>query len=89
MAVGSPPGPLMANVFMCDFEDKLPRDSLMPHLYKRCFDDTLARMPSADAATVFLSALNGLHPSLTFTMELPVDNKVPLSALISSKTELT
>ena len=24
-----------------------------------------------------ISTLNGLHPSLTFTMELPVDNKIP------------
>ena len=77
VAMGSSLGPLMANVFMCDFEDKLPRDGSMPHLYKRYFDDTLARMPSADAATVFLSALNGLHPSLTFTMEFPVDIKIP------------
>ena len=49
----------------------------MPQFYKRYVDDTLARMPSADVATEFLSTLNGLHPSLTFTMELPVDNKIP------------
>ena len=35
-------------------------------------------MPSAYIATEFpLSTLNGLHPSLTFAMELPVDNKIP------------
>ena len=34
-------------------------------------------MPSAYIATEFLSTLNGLHPSPTFTMELPVDNKIP------------
>ena len=34
-------------------------------------------MPSADVGTEFLSTLNDLHPSLTFTMELPVDNKTP------------
>ena len=34
-------------------------------------------MPSADVAAEFLSTLNGLHPSLTFTMALPVDNKIP------------
>ena len=49
----------------------------MPQLYKRYVDDTLARMPSVDVAAEFLSTLNGLHPSLTFTMELPVDNKIP------------
>ena len=77
MTMGSPLGPLLANVFMCHLEEKLTRDGLMPQLYKRYVDDTLARMPGADVATEFLSTLNDLHPSLTFTMELPVDNKIP------------
>jgi len=77
VAMGSPLGPLLANVFMCHFEEKLTRDGLMPHLYRRYVDDTLARMPNTDAATVFLTTLNGLHPSLTFTMELPVDDRIP------------
>ena len=66
----------MAYVFKCDLEDKLTRGDLMHHLHKRYVDDTLARMPSAVAATVFLTALNGLHSCLTFTIELPVDNKI-------------
>ena len=66
----------MVNVFMCHLEEKLVSDGLIPQLYKRYVDDTLARMPIADVATEFLSTLNGLHPSLTFTMELPVDNKI-------------
>ena len=77
VAMGSPLGPLMANVFMCHLEEKLTRDGLMPHLYRRYVDDTLARMPNIDAATLFLTILNGLHPSLSFTMELPVDNRIP------------
>ena len=81
VAMGSLIGHLMADVFMCHLKDKLTRDGLMPHLYKRYVDDTLARMPSADAATVtvFLTTLNDLHPSLTCTMELPVDNKIPFT----------
>ena len=75
--MGSHLGPLMANVFMCHLEEKLTRDGLMPQLYKRNVDDTLARMPSADVAFEFLSTLNGLHPTLTFTMELHVDNNIP------------
>ena len=66
----SPLGPLWANVFMCHLEEELTRDGLMPHLYRRYVDDTLARMPNTDAATVFLSTLNVLHPSLTFTIRL-------------------
>ena len=68
---------LMANVFMCHLEEKLTRDGLMPQLYKRNVHDTLVRMPSADVADEFLSTLNGLHPTLTFTMELPVDDDIP------------
>ena len=75
--MGSPLGPLMANVFMCHLEEKLTRDGLMPHLYRRYVDDTLARMPNTDAATMFLATLNGLHPGLSFTMELPVDDSIP------------
>ena len=78
LAMGSPLGPPMANVFICHLEETLTRDSLMPHLYRRYVDDNLARMPKTDAATMFLTTLNGLHPSLTFTMELPVDERIPL-----------
>ena len=67
----------MANVFMCHLEEKLTRDGLIPHLYRRYVDDTLARMPNTDAATMFLATLNGLHPSLSFTMELSVDDRIP------------
>ena len=69
VAMGSPLGPLMANVFMCHLEEKLTREGLMPQLYKRYVDDTLARMPSVDVAAEFLSTL--------ITMELPADNKIP------------
>ena len=78
VAMGSPLGPLMGNVFMCHLEDKLARNGMVPSLYKRYVDDTLGRMPNTDAAAVdFLATLNGLHPSLKFTMELPSDNTIP------------
>ena len=34
VAMGSPLGPLMANVFMCHLEDKLARDGMVPSLYR-------------------------------------------------------
>jgi len=78
VAMDSPLGPLMANVFMCRLEDKLTRDGVMPALYRRYVDDTLARIPSTEAATDFLTTLNSLHPSLSFTIEFPDNNKIPL-----------
>ena len=72
VTMGLPFGPLMANVFMCHLEDKVTHDEFDAYT-----DDTLARMPSTDAAVDFLTTLNSLHPSLSFTMDLPVDNKIP------------
>ena len=90
VAMGSPLGPLMASVFMCHLEEKLTRNSLMPQLYKRYVDDTLARMSSSDVAVEFLITLTGLHPSLTFTLELPVDNKIPFIGIeiVKNRTKL-
>ena len=83
--MGSPLGPLMANVFMCHLEGELVRQDSMPSLYRRYVDDTLARMPSIDAATEFLTTLNGLHPSLSFTMELPVDGRIAFIGMLIVK----
>ena len=66
VAMGSPLGPLMASIFICHLEEKLTHDGLMPDLYRRFMDDTLSRMPNTDAATMFLTTLNDLHPSLMF-----------------------
>ena len=63
---------------------------MIPSLYKRYFDDTLGRMPNNVAAAEFLTTLNGLHPSLKFTMELPSDYMIPFTAIeiIKNGTEL-
>ncbi|XP_044166580.1 uncharacterized protein LOC122950641 [Acropora millepora] len=90
VAIGSPLGPLMVNVFMCHFEDKLGRDGMVPSLYRRFVDDTLARMPNTDAASDFLATLNGLQPSLKFTIELPSENTISFIGIqiIKNGTEL-
>ena len=90
VAMGLPLGPLMVNVFMCHLQDKLACNGMVPSLYKRYVDDTLARMPNTDAAADFLATLNGLHPSLKFTMELPSENTIPFIGIqiIKNGTEL-
>ena len=90
VAMGSPLVPLTANVFMCHLEEKLTRNGFMPHLYRRYVDDTLTRIPSTDAATIFLTTLNSLHPSLTFTMELPLNGRIPFIGIeiIKNRTQL-
>ncbi|PFX21604.1 hypothetical protein AWC38_SpisGene13903 [Stylophora pistillata] len=49
---------------------------------KRYINDTLARMPIAAAAAVFLTTLNSLHSSLTFTMELTAVNEISFIGII-------
>ena len=49
----------------------------MPSFYKRYVDDTLSKMPDALAASVFLSTLSEVHPSISFTMELEENGKPP------------
>ena len=87
----SPLGPLLAK--MCPLEENLTRDGFMAHLYRRYVDDILAIMLSSDAATMFLTTLNGLHPrqfNLTFTMELPVNGRIPFIGIeiIKNGTQL-
>ena len=44
-------------------------------------------MSNTDAATMFLATLNGLHPGLSFTMELPVDDRIPFIGKNGTKLE--
>ena len=63
VAMGSPLGPTNQNK--------------MPNYYKRYVDDTLSIMPDVQAASTFLSTLNEIHPSISFTMELEKNGKLP------------
>jgi len=63
VAMGSPLGPLMANAFMCNIEEKLENQNKMPAFYKRYVDDTLSKMPDVSSASEFLLTLNEIRPS--------------------------
>ena len=77
VAMGSPLGPLMANVFMCSVEEKLESEGKMPTFYRRYVDDTLATVPDLGSAEALLTTLNEAHPSISFTMETATNNKLP------------
>ena len=51
--MGSPLGPLLANVFMCSIGEKLELEGKMPSYYRGFVDDTVTFMPSNTAATEF------------------------------------
>ena len=82
VAMGSPLGPLMANAFMCNVKKQLTNQNKMPAFYKRYVDDTLSKMPDVSSASEFLSTLNGIHPSISFTMELEDNGKLPFLGMV-------
>ena len=75
--MGSPLGPLMANAFMCSIEERLKSGNKLPSFYRRYVDDTLTMVPDIPSAEAFLTTLNESHPSITFTMEITTNNKLP------------
>ena len=86
VAMGSPLGPLLANVFMCQIEDQLEQSNMIPSFYRRYVDDTLVTMPNTEAATDFLRVLNDAHPSLSFTMELENEDSIPFLGTVITRS---
>ena len=62
---------------MCFIEEKLENENKIPYFYKRYMDDTLAAVKDIPTAKVFLATLNEAHPSISFTMEVANNNKLP------------
>lgn len=75
--MGSPLGPLLANVFMSSIEENLEREGKLPSFYRRYVDDTLTIMPNIATASNFLDTLNKAHSSVKFTMETECNGMLP------------
>ena len=61
VAMGSPLGPLIANVFMCSIEEQLDLNGKMPEFYRRYVDDTLTIMPGVSRIE-FLTSSKRVSP---------------------------
>jgi len=57
------------------------QDNKLPEFYRWYVGDTFAMMTNVLAVEDFLSTLNSCHPSISFTMELASDNKLPFISL--------
>jgi len=69
VAIGSPLGPIIANIFMTKLEQRviLKLNSMSP--WVRYIDDTFATM-DPDYINTPLNTLNNFHPNIKFTHEL-------------------
>ena len=80
VAMGSPLGPTMANMFLahmeCEelFKDTINAPVFYPKLFLRYIDDCFALFASESEALLFLNVLNSLHPNLNFTVEMGFDS---------------
>lgn len=79
VAMGSPLGPLFANVFMSNFE-RLHRkrlEELGVKIWLRYVDDVFASIEEENKATEILKFLNQQHPNIKFTIECEQEGKLP------------
>ena len=86
-AMGSPLGPVLANIFMVELEQNIiPTLSKDISLWKRYVDDTICFVNSNRISHV-LESLNSFHSNIKFTIEIQKENKIAfLDILIHSKT---
>ena len=70
VAMGSPLGPVLANICMCHFEEKwVLNSSDCPTGWFRYVDDTFTLFRNKDTAIKFLHYLNSRHDNIQFTVE--------------------
>ena len=84
VAMGSPLGPVLANIFLGFWEDRIPNE-MWPGMYRRFVDDTFSVVHSRECALQFLDCLNGLHKALKFTMESEEEGQLPFLEVLVMK----
>ena len=90
VAMGSPLGPTLANLFLCYHERKWLSDcpvDFKPLKYRRYVDDCFLAFKSKQHASKFLEYLNSKHKNISFTAEYEENNKIPFLDILITKGE--
>ena len=90
-AMGSPLSPVVAGLFMEDFEQTaLMTADREPKLWLRYVDDTFIVWPHGRTQlTTFLDHLNNLCEKIQFTMEIEEENRLPFLDVLVKRNENT
>ena len=89
MAMGSPLGPIFANIFLAFHETKWLQDCpVKPVLYKRYVDDTLWFLPPDADIAALMSFMNSRHSNMHFTHEIENSGKINFLGLTISHDNL-
>ena len=87
VAMGSPLGPVLANIFMCELENNLvPKLNKELYGWKRFVDDIFTYADPKYILNI-ITALNGFHPNIKFKYEFEKDRKIPFLDVLIIRTE--
>ena len=87
VAMGSPLGPVLANIFMGYYEKSWIESSVYkPSLYKRYVDDVFCLFENEEKSKQFLEHLNHQHPNIKFTIEKEQEGKLAFLDVYVDKT---
>lgn len=85
VAMGSPLGPILADIFVGYVENFLFSNQLKPDYYFRFVDDTFAVFSNEADIPNYLKMINSVHPNLHFTVELESNGKLPFLDVLVMK----
>ena len=83
LAMGNPLSPILANLYMEYFETVILKSTVddlnlnFKLVWYRYIDDIICLWPDGCNVNNFLAKMNVLVPTINFTMEIEVDNKMP------------
>ena len=79
MAMGLPLGPVLADIFKCDFEEKLVKTRKnRPSVWFRCVDDTFALFDEKKSGSQFLQYFNSRHNNIKSSLEFEENGDMPV-----------